>query len=212
MAEAREILVVEDCEHMLVALSRAFDADCRLSVHADRATALSAIASGCDPWAAVVDVCLPDGSGLDVLEALRTHAPTTPVLVMTGAGDHETIARAQLLGAQFLLKPFEQTHIDAFVAWAEQWHDAPHRQLQRFVAGLSARHGLSMREAEIVRMFATGVPVAELHDRLGVSANTVKTLTRRALCKCQARSLRDLVSPFYQTMRPPTDSSLGGQA
>jgi DNA-binding NarL/FixJ family response regulator len=164
------------------------------------AEALGALADGRQPWAAIVDVALPDGSGLAVLEALATRVPPVPALVTTGHRDRDTIAAAQRLGAQYMPKPIDKSGLLAFVQWAERWQSIPQERLRNIVTGLTERYGLSARESEIVLLVATGVAPADLHDAMGVSVNTVKTLTRRALRKCGASSLTDLVAPIHRSL------------
>ena len=72
-----------------------------------------------EPWAAVfIDVTLPDGNGLDVLEFARTHGCVAPVLVLTVSDDPQTIHRAGEHGAKFAVKPGDWREIDAFVRGA----------------------------------------------------------------------------------------------
>jgi len=55
----------------------------------------------------VLDIVLPDGSGLSVLEAIRASGRTDPVLVVSGVADDMNRAAAEALGADgFLAKPF----------------------------------------------------------------------------------------------------------
>jgi DNA-binding NtrC family response regulator len=67
------------------------------------------------PDVVILDLHLPDMSGLDVLERLR--ASGAAVILMTGQGDIETAVRAMQLGAEnFLTKPVDMTHLAAATA------------------------------------------------------------------------------------------------
>jgi DNA-binding response OmpR family regulator len=56
---------------------------------------------------AIIDLTLPDGSGLDLLPALRELAPSTHVIILTGAGSESDRVRALELGADdYVVKPF----------------------------------------------------------------------------------------------------------
>lgn len=60
------------------------------------------------PDAALVDISLPDGNGLDVLRNIREHDPEIPVVILTGQGTIELAVRAMSQGARnFLTKPVE---------------------------------------------------------------------------------------------------------
>lgn len=68
--------------------------------------------------AVLLDLHLPDGSGLDFLRELRaaTAAPQLPVLVLTAEGDDRVLAEAERLGAVLLTKPFSPTKLTARIA------------------------------------------------------------------------------------------------
>jgi len=60
------------------------------------------------PQVVVLDIRLPDGSGLDLLPRLRKIDPSAQVVVVTAFGEEQTAARAMKLGAaDFLKKPYD---------------------------------------------------------------------------------------------------------
>jgi FixJ family two-component response regulator len=64
------------------------------------------LVAGLQPQVALIDLRLPDLSGLDVLAGIRMHSPGTACAIFTGFGDLETADRAMQLGAvRFLQKP-----------------------------------------------------------------------------------------------------------
>ncbi len=67
------------------------------------------------PDVVLLDLHLPDGDGLEVLEKLRQK--DAAVILLTGFGDVETAVRAMQLGAEnFLTKPVDMTHLSAATA------------------------------------------------------------------------------------------------
>jgi DNA-binding NarL/FixJ family response regulator len=129
------------------------------------------VAIGARAWSAIVlDVSLPDGSGLDVLEGLRAVRPATPVLVLTGDNDPEAINRACELGASFAVKPVTSSLLQAFVQSAAS---LPER-LVSAAAGWRARHGLSGAECDVLVRFALGETREEIAAARGTSTLTVK--------------------------------------
>jgi DNA-binding NarL/FixJ family response regulator len=80
-------------------------------------------------WAGVIlDLCLPDGRGVRVLESLREKAagkPDLPVLLLTGNPDHPAIDAAYALRAQILEKPATSAQLEQFFRVVRQ--NAPGR-------------------------------------------------------------------------------------
>ena len=59
----------------------------------------------------VVDVGLPDGTGLDLVSFAMQRWPAICVLVLTGSAEHSVIARCHELGVRYLLKPFDTVQL-----------------------------------------------------------------------------------------------------
>jgi len=58
----------------------------------------------------ILDIRLPDASGIEILKQVREISPLTPVIMITAYGTVEDAVRAMKLGAfDFLMKPFEET-------------------------------------------------------------------------------------------------------
>jgi DNA-binding response OmpR family regulator len=70
------------------------------------------------PDGVLLDLHLPDGSGLDLLRELRGSARTRalPVVVLTAEGEERVLAEAEQLGAALLTKPFSPTKLTARIA------------------------------------------------------------------------------------------------
>jgi two-component system, OmpR family, response regulator len=102
------ILVVEDNATLARSISRCLH---QLGYHAKLVSTLTAARRVLrdEPVAAVcLDLQLPDGSGLDLLEHdLRPTRPDMPAVIITGAGSDADRARAAHFGVlAFLIKPF----------------------------------------------------------------------------------------------------------
>ncbi len=70
------------------------------------------------PDGILLDIHLPDGSGVDLLRELRERPATAtiPVLVLTAEGEERVLAEARRLGAQTITKPFSPTKLRVLVA------------------------------------------------------------------------------------------------
>jgi two-component system response regulator RegA len=100
------IFILEDDDIFRTRLSRAFEKRGAAVVQAaDCATAQNRIAEGKVDYA-VLDLCLPDGSGIEVLEMLIKKYPQVRSVILTGYGTISTAVEATKLGAiEFLTKP-----------------------------------------------------------------------------------------------------------
>ena len=100
------LLLVDDDEAFVTRLARAMERrGFQPSIATSVAAARQAVAAGA-PAFAVVDLRLEDGSGLDVVDALRTARADSRIVVMTGYGAIATAVAAVKMGAtDYLSKP-----------------------------------------------------------------------------------------------------------
>jgi two-component system OmpR family response regulator len=77
-----------------------------------------AVLGAAPPDGLLLDLHLPDGSGLDFLRDLRAAGSTArlPVLVLTGEGEERVLREARRLGAALVTKPFSPTKLSQRVA------------------------------------------------------------------------------------------------
>jgi DNA-binding NtrC family response regulator len=112
---ADSLLLIDDDADVLRALGDYFD---RLGYEVGRAASAEAGFEAFDrmrPDVVILDLHLPDLSGLEVLERLRAQGGS--VILLTGQGDIETAVRAMQLGAEhFLTKPVDLNHLAAATA------------------------------------------------------------------------------------------------
>lgn len=204
----RWVLIVEDDPRISNSICAALPEDVAAVETSTVSGALAVVMEGRPLWAAIIDVNLGDGSGLDVAQALRERSPDLPILIMTGNPEPEVVSRAQLLGAQFVSKPFSADNVRAFLDWARRMAHLAHSRLARLLDQLVQRHGLSPRERELVLLASIGTPPSELPVHMNVSVNTVKTTTKRILRKCEVGSIGELVQPLQrQALRADSDAT-----
>jgi two-component system response regulator RegA len=118
--QARSILIVDDDDVYRARLARAFrDAGWDVRDAADARSAVAALELS-PPETAVVDLRLPDGSGLDVVRRLKQLHPAAVVVVLTGYGSIATALDALRMGAvHYLTKPADMDDILAGFARAD---------------------------------------------------------------------------------------------
>lgn len=101
-----KILLVDDLEDVLVTLRRLLRS-CELVEARDGKTALE-LAATANPDIIILDVHLPDMSGVDVMEKLALMKPKPVVIMLTGDNTIETTGKALAAGAfSYITKPFE---------------------------------------------------------------------------------------------------------
>jgi two-component system nitrogen regulation response regulator GlnG len=105
------LLVVDDEPGIVLAFRRAFAATAEVISTGGAEEGLR-LAAARQPDVVVLDVQLPDGSGLDVLRGLRARDARCPVIFITGNSTTDTAIEAMKLGAyDYLLKPLELAHL-----------------------------------------------------------------------------------------------------
>jgi two-component system catabolic regulation response regulator CreB len=116
----RHLLVVDDEPHIGLLLRPHLE---RLGYLVSLARTLGearhALQGGAPPFdAMLLDLHLPDGSGLDLLHELRDAAATRafPVIVLTAEGEDRILREAEGLGAGLLTKPFSPSKLTARIA------------------------------------------------------------------------------------------------
>lgn len=140
-----------------------------------------------DRGVALLDICMPGPSGLEVQAEIARRGGALSVIIVTGHGDVTTAVRAMKAGASdFLEKPY---HPVALL-------DAVKRALQRLAPGApppdAARERLSRltpRESEVLRGLMAGGSNKSIARDLNVSPRTVEMHRANMMERLGARSL-----------------------
>jgi FixJ family two-component response regulator len=146
------------------------------------------------PGCIVIDIRLPDMSGLDFQVQLTQLGVRLPVIMMTGYGDIPMSVRAMKRGAvDFLPKPFrDQDMLDAVMAAIER--DRLRRTADEGASRMQQRfETLTPREQQVMMLVTTGKMNKQVAGDLGISEITVKLHRGAAMRKMGARTLADLV-------------------
>src|SRR5882672_5892430 len=145
-----------------------------------------------EPGCILIDIRLPDMSGLEFQVQLNQLGVRLPVIMMTGYGDIPMSVRAMKRGAvDFLSKPFrDQDMLDAVMAAIER--DRQRRTADEGASQMRQRfETLTPREQQVMMLVTTGKMNKQVAADLGISEITVKIHRGAAMRKMGARTLAD---------------------
>lgn len=146
------------------------------------------------PACLILDVELPDISGLDLQTELGKSGIEMPIVFLTGHGDIPMSVRAMKAGAvEFLTKPFgKQELLDAIKE--ALLRDSEFRKQRSESFELQKRLGtLTPRERQVLALVVTGRLNKQIAGELGTTDLTIKVHRGRVMRKMGAGSLADLV-------------------
>ena len=142
----------------------------------------------------ILDIELPDRSGLDLQAELVKSGVAMPVVFLTGHGDVPRSVRAMKAGAvEFLTKPFRKEPLFNAVTEALA-RDGEDRRLRSETLELQNRFvTLTPRERQVLALVVTGLLNKQIAGELGTTDLTIKAHRGRVMRKMRASSLADLV-------------------
>ncbi|MFP8836169.1 response regulator [Hydrogenophaga sp. XSHU_21] len=151
------------------------------------------------PDVTLLDIRLPDMSGIDLMMVIRQEAPEARVIMLTTYRGDTLASRALKAGALgYLLKSMLQSDLVTAIRAV----DAGFKYVPADVAmELSARLGdqeLSARELEVLRMVAAGCSNKVIGVRLGITEQTVKGHLKNILSKLSANDRTHAVTIAVQ--------------
>jgi len=145
------------------------------------------------PGCLILDVRMPEMSGLDLQRVLNERHIHIPVIIITGHGDVPLAVRAMKAGAMDVLeKPFnDQALLDAINKAVNKSSEAHQEQEAQARFQKHAQH-LSPREREIMDLLILGKGSKEIALQLGISHKTVDVHRIHIMEKMQVRTVVEL--------------------
>jgi FixJ family two-component response regulator len=146
------------------------------------------------PSCLILDVCMPDLSGLDLQRLLTEKNIHIPIIFLTNYGDIPMSVSALKAGAvDFLTKPFRNQDLleavrQGIVKDSKLWQERGE------IAGLQSRYeSLSRRERDVLHLVVEGLLNKQIAGELGTSEVTVKVHRSQMMQKMEAGSVASLV-------------------
>jgi FixJ family two-component response regulator len=142
----------------------------------------------------LLDVNMPDMSGMQLQKQLNALGNNLPVIFLTGHGDIAMSVQAMKLGAlDFLTKPVDESDLIKVVRQALEHHQSL-KQDRAIEASVTSRLAtMTPRESEVLAELITGAPNKIVADRLGIAVKTVKVHRAQVFLKMGVRSVAELV-------------------
>lgn len=184
------VLVIDDHALVREGLRRAISRDHEISVVGEAASQREAIAqiSHHNPDVIIVDLNLPDGSGLEIIAWARSLSQKIGIIALTMSDLPEHVLACMESGAS--------AHVDKAAPLPELMSairasvNSPltftARKFPETIAKKNEKIGLTERELQILEKLTTGDTVAELARQLYVSESTIKTHLGSIYRKLQA--------------------------
>lgn len=202
-SQMTRILIVDD--HVLIreGLKRVLLEEPDLSIVGEAKTAAEALdllsTTACD--VIIMDICLPDRNGLEVIQEVKKDRPHLPILVLSIYSEESFGVRTIKAGADGYLPKTTGAHelvvaIRRVVQGGKYVSPKLAEQLVSNVQAGTARpvhQTLSDREFQILRLIADGKSISRIAEELHLSVSTVNTYRSRILEKLNMRTNAELI-------------------
>lgn len=161
------------------------------------------------PSCLLLDVNLPDLSGLELQARIAGERPAMPIIFITGYGDVPLAVRAIKAGAvEMLTKPYDGDVLLRVIADALERSRAALQHEQRLEL-LRARYAsLTQREQDVLGLVVAGRMNKQIAEDLGISEITVKAHRGKMMRKMKANSVPDLVKMAALSAPAPSPASI----
>ncbi len=156
------------------------------------------------PDLVLMDISMPQMSGLEALRQIKAQAPEIQVVMLTVSDDDASLLQAIQSGARgYLLKNLNAEEFLDMLAGLQRGEAALTRQMTaRLLNGLARQsrqqpgpaERLTPREIELLRLVAEGLPNKAIAQRLSVSENTVKYHMKNILQKLGVRNRAEAIA------------------
>ncbi|MEY3390305.1 MAG: hypothetical protein RL350_566 [Pseudomonadota bacterium] len=146
------------------------------------------------PAVILLDMQMPDLSGLELLDCLEKNGSTTPIIFLSGQSHPQQIVKGLKKGAlDFLFKPFNLEELLNAIQTALEYD---RKQFKRILKTSEIKQNfllLTPREKEVFFLLVSGLMNKEIAQQLGTTDATIKVHKARVMEKMRAGSVQDLV-------------------
>jgi DNA-binding NarL/FixJ family response regulator len=207
-SNVRRVLLVEDDWVFLEAFERVFAAlpsTWAIKAVQDGVSAFAALNESTHPFdLALIDIGLPDMSGLDVISKTHQKFPDMPILVVTVFNSEQTLSSAIRLGAHgYLLKGESEETLCTSIELVMRGEYTISPSLTKYLFKLvgapvveTPAHNsvLTLRELELLQHIRLGRTYIQCADLMHISLHTVRSHIRRIYGKLEVSNNRQAIS------------------
>lgn len=148
------------------------------------------------PDACLLEVRLPDGSGIQAAQAMRRLHPGTKVVMLSCLDDPSAVSEAKRAGAAGFLGKDQRVDvivraIEAVGAGGTAFGSVTSRPQGRMANGgyrENCMRALTEREAEVLRRIAAGQGTGQMASEMGVTVSTLRSYVKSVLTKLSVHS------------------------
>jgi DNA-binding NarL/FixJ family response regulator len=202
-----KVSIVEDDDRIRNSLKALIDGSegfCCLSAHPNGEDALREVAA-CQPDVVLLDINLPEISGIDCIPKLKSRVPTVKILMHTVYEDEDKLFKSLRAGAHgYLLKRIPPAKLLEAISDVHAGNSAMSSQIARLVVKhfhelgpVNSTANLTNREVEILQHLSRGYQNKEIADLLGIGFDTVRTHLRNIYEKLHVNSRTEAVMKYF---------------
>jgi DNA-binding NarL/FixJ family response regulator len=183
------VLTVDDHALLRKGIAGLVNAESDMKVVAEASTGLEATKQFKQhrPDVTLMDLQLPDMSGIEAMIAIRQEFPDARIIVLTTYAGDAQVARALKAGARgYLLKADVNEELLDTIRSVHAGQRRIHPELAAGLAEYIGREALTVREIEVLRLIASGNANKEIGAKLSVGEDTVKRHVTNILGKLDA--------------------------
>ena len=142
----------------------------------------------------ILDVKLPDKSGIDLLSELQTRIPEAPVIVISGLNDIAMAVSAMSRGATtFLAKPIDPVALSGALRAALERKSSRNDLLEKGQAACRIINTLPQKQKEVLALVMQGYTSKEIGTQLNLSYRTVEAHRNSVMQNLNARNIAEMI-------------------
>ena len=202
------VLLVDDHERMRNALRATFAQEDEFEVVAEAEDGRAAVeqAAACRPDIVVMDVAMPELSGVEATREILGQAPKVKVVALSMHEKPHIVAGMLEAGASgYVVKGAPRTGVEVIRAAREALAGGTYLSpklagaVYEQVQALAGHPELTLREREVLRLISEGLSTPEIAKQLNLSPNTVSSHRRRIMDKLDRHSIAALTKYAIST-------------